>query len=131
MTELLEVRWHGRGGLGAVTSAELLARAAAAGGVHGVTAINTLIGMDIDLATGQPVLPRRRGGYSGPALLPVALAKVDEIVQETGLPVVGVGGIRRFEDALKFFAVGAVAVQVGTAQMDNPFAAATIAAALS
>ncbi|MBU0742062.1 dihydroorotate dehydrogenase [bacterium] len=108
-----------------------LAQAAADGGAHGVTAINTLIGMDIDLNTGRPVLPGRRGGYSGPAILPVALAKVDEIVRETGLPVVGVGGIRRLGDALKFFAVGAVAVQVGTAQMDNPFAAAAIASALS
>jgi len=113
-----------------VASIAELALAAADGGAHGVTAINTLVGMDIDLATGQPVLPRRRGGYSGPALLPVALAKVDEIVQETGLPVIGVGGVRRLDDALKFFAVGAVAVQVGTAQMNNPFAATAIAAAL-
>jgi len=104
-----------------------LAAAAAAGGAHAVSAINTLVGMDIDLRTGQPVLPRRRGGYSGPAILPVALAKVDEIVQETGLPVVGVGGIRSAEDALKFFAVGAVAVQVGTAQMDDPFSVNRIA----
>lgn len=114
-----------------VASIAGLARAAAEGGAHGVTAVNTLIGMDIDLATGRPVLPLRRGGYSGPALLPVALAKVDEIVQETGLPVVGVGGIRSLDDALKFFAVGAVAVQVGTAQMNDPFAATRIAAALS
>ena len=108
-----------------------LARAAADGGAHGVTAINTLLGIDIDLSTGRPVLPLRRGGYSGPAILPVALAKVDEIVGGTGLPVVGVGGIRRLDDALKFFAVGATAVQVGTAQMDNPFAAADIAAAFA
>jgi dihydroorotate dehydrogenase (NAD+) catalytic subunit len=113
-----------------VASIAKLARAAGEGGAHGVTAVNTLVGMDVDVATGRPVLPLRRGGYSGPALLPVALAKVDEIVQETGLPVVGVGGIRRLEDALKFFAVGAVAVQVGTAQMNDPFAAARIAAAL-
>lgn len=107
-----------------------LAKAAANGGAHGITAINTLVGMDIDLMTGQPVLPRRRGGYSGPAILPVALAKVDEIVQETGLPVVGVGGIRSAGDALKFFAVGAVAVQIGTAQMDDPFTASRTAAEL-
>lgn len=106
-----------------------LAAAAAAGGAHGATAINTLVGMDIDLATGEPVLPLRRGGYSGPAIRPVALAKVDEIVRETGLPVVGVGGIVSSDDALKFFAVGAVAVQVGTSQMNDPFAAARIAAA--
>ncbi|MBK7703809.1 MAG: hypothetical protein IPI34_13440 [bacterium] len=61
----------------------------------------------------------------------MALARVDEIVQETGLPVVGVGGVATLEDALKFFAVGAVAVQVGTAQMSDPFAAAAVAAALA
>jgi dihydroorotate dehydrogenase (NAD+) catalytic subunit len=103
-----------------------LAAAAAKGGAHGVTAINTLVGMDIDLRTGKPVLPRRRGGYSGPAILPVALSKVDEIVQETGLPVIGVGGIRCLDDALKFFAVGAVAVQIGTAQMDDPMTACRV-----
>jgi len=108
-----------------------LARAAGAGGAHGLTAVNTLVGMDVDLRNGRPVLPRRRGGYSGGAILPVALSKVDEIVQETGLPVVGVGGVRTADDAAKFFAVGAVAVQVGTAQMDDPFAAADLAAELA
>ena len=72
-------------------------------------------------------LPRRFGGYSGPAILPIALAKVDEIVRETGVPVIGVGGIQAAADALKFFALGAVAVQVGTAQMRDPFAAARVA----
>jgi dihydroorotate dehydrogenase (NAD+) catalytic subunit len=114
-----------------VASIAGLARAAADGGAHAVSAVNTLIGMDIDLKTGRPVLPRRRGGYSGPAILPVALAKVDEIVQETGVPVVAIGGIARLDDALKFFAVGAVAVQVGTAQMADPFAAAEIARAFA
>lgn len=108
-----------------------LAAAAAEGGAHGVTAINTLLGLDVDLRTGRPVLPRRVGGYSGPAIQPAALAKVDEIVRATGLPVVGVGGITGPEDALKFFAVGAVAVQVGTAQMDDPFAAADTARGLA
>lgn len=114
-----------------VASIAELARAAGEGGAHGLTAVNTLVGMDIDLRTGRTVLPRRRGGYSGGAILPVALAKVDEIVQETGLPVVGVGGVRTADDAAKFFAVGASAVQVGTAQMDDPFAAADVARALA
>jgi dihydroorotate dehydrogenase (NAD+) catalytic subunit len=104
-----------------------LARAAADAGADAVSAINTVIGLDVDLATGRPVLPRRFGGYSGPAIQPIALAKVDEIVQRAGVPVVGVGGIETAEDALKFFALGAVAVQVGTAQMRDPFAAARIA----
>ncbi len=108
-----------------------LAVAAREGGADGVTAVNTLVGLDVDLRTGRPVLPRRIGGYSGPALLPVALAKVDEIVREVGLPVVGVGGIATAEDALKFFALGCEAVQVGTAQMRDPFTVARIAARLA
>ncbi len=104
-----------------------LARSAAEAGADAVSAVNTFVGLDVDLATGRPILPRRFGGYSGPAILPLALAKVDEIVQKAGVPVVGVGGIATAEDALKFFALGAVAVQVGTAQMRDPFAAAGIA----
>lgn len=103
-----------------------LAAAAGKGGADAVSAINTVIGLEVDLETGRPVLPRRYGGYSGPGILPVALAKVDEIIQKTGIPVVGVGGIDTAQDALKFFALGAAAVQVGTAQMRDPFAAAQI-----
>lgn len=104
-----------------------LAAAAAEAGADAVSAINTVVGLEVDLASGRPVLPRRYGGYSGPGILPIALAKVDEIVQKTGVPVVGVGGIGTAQDALKFFALGAVAVQVGTAQMEDPFATARIA----
>jgi dihydroorotate dehydrogenase (NAD+) catalytic subunit len=109
-----------------VTDIADLATAAAAAGADAVSAINTVIGLEVDLATGQPVLPRRFGGYSGPAIRPIALAKVDEIVTRAQVPVVGVGGIEDYRDALKFFALGAVAVQVGTAQMRDPFAAAGI-----
>jgi dihydroorotate dehydrogenase (NAD+) catalytic subunit len=104
--------------------------AAGKAGADAVSAINTVVGLDVDLTTGRPVLPRRYGGYSGPGVLPIALAKVDEIVQKTDVPVVGVGGIDTAEDALKFFALGSVAVQVGTAQMRDPFAAAQVAADL-
>lgn len=107
-----------------------LAAAAQAAGCDAVAAINTIVGLDVDLASGQPVLPRRFGGYSGPAILPIALAKVDEIVREVGIPVVGVGGIASVADALKFFALGCVAVQVGTTQMRDPFGAARVAAGL-
>lgn len=107
-----------------------LAVAARDEGVDAVSAINTVVGLDVDLRTGQPYLPRRFGGYSGAAILPIALAKVDQVVRGAGVPVVGVGGIAEVEDALKFFALGAVAVQVGTAQMRDPFAAARISAGL-
>jgi len=110
-----------------ITDIAALAKAAAVGGADAVSAINTVVGLDVNLETGRPILPRRYGGYSGPALLPIALAKVDEIIQKAGVPVVGVGGIGSAEDALKFFALGVVAVQVGTAQMRDPFTAATIA----
>ncbi len=108
-----------------------LAEAARRGGADGVTAINSLVGLEVDLRTGRPVLPRRIGGYTGAGVLPVALAKVDEIVRATGMPVIGVGGVATAADALRFFAVGAVAVQVGTAQMRDPFAAARVAADLA
>lgn len=108
-----------------------LAAAAAEAGCDAISAINTVVGLEVDLQTGQPVLPRRFGGYSGPAIRPIALAKVDEIVREVGVPVVGIGGIETAADALRFFALGCVAVQVGTAQMRDPFAAARIAAALA
>jgi dihydroorotate dehydrogenase (NAD+) catalytic subunit len=107
----------------------VLARAAADAGADAVSAINTVVGLEVDLATGRPVLPRRFGGYSGPGILPIALAKVDEIVS-AGVPVVGVGGIETAEDALRFFALGAVAVQVGTAQMRDPLAASDVASGL-
>jgi len=104
-----------------------LAEAARAGRADAVSAINTVLGLEVDLTGGEPILPRRCGGYSGPGILPIALAKVDEIVTRVDIPVIGVGGIATPEDALKFFALGAVAVQVGTAQLRDPFAAASLA----
>jgi len=104
-----------------------LAAAAASGGADAVSAVNTFVGMEVDPVRGEPILPRRFGGYSGPAIQPMALAKVDEIIRKTGIPVVGVGGIATAADALKYFALGVVAVQVGTAQMRDPFTAAVIA----
>ena len=114
-----------------VTDIVQLAVAAREAGADAVSAINTVVGLDVDLETGRPCLPHRFGGYSGPAILPIALAKVDQLVREAGLPVVGVGGIAAAADALKFFALGAVAVQVGTAQMRDPFAAARLARELA
>jgi len=113
-----------------VTRIAPLAEAARAGGADAVSAINTMVGLEVDLVSGRPILPRRTGGYSGPALLPIGLAMVDAIVREVAIPVVAVGGIATPADALKYFALGAVAVQVGTAQMRDPFAAAHIAASL-
>lgn len=98
------------------------ARAVADAGADGLTLINTLVGMDIDLVSGQPILGNRTGGLSGPAILPIALRMVWEVTHAVRIPVVGVGGIRSGEDAMRFLLAGAQAVQVGTAIFDDPWA---------
>jgi dihydroorotate dehydrogenase (NAD+) catalytic subunit len=97
-----------------------VARAAEAGGADAVSAINTLIGADFDLTTGRPVFTRVGAGYSGPGILPIALHKVWDIHRTVSIPVIGIGGISSVEDARKFFAAGATAVQVGTAMYTDP-----------
>ncbi|HMA76554.1 MAG TPA: dihydroorotate dehydrogenase [Candidatus Krumholzibacteriaceae bacterium] len=89
-------------------------------GADGITAINTILGMDIDLATGKPVFDRITAGLSGPAIMPVALRAVWQIVQAVDIPVVGVGGISSVKSSRKFFAAGASAVQIGTALFYDP-----------
>lgn len=103
-----------------VSSIGALARAAEAGGADAITCINTVVGMEIDLRRRAPVFPRGTAGYSGPAILPIALAKVWEASRAVTIPVVGVGGISTVEDILKFFVAGASAVQVGTSLFPQP-----------
>ncbi len=103
-----------------VTDISVLARAAEKAGADGITAINTLVGMDIDTGSGAPVFHRVKAGLSGPALLPVALEAVWRVSRTVDVPVVGVGGISSVEDARKFFMAGASAVQVGTAIFYDP-----------
>ena len=102
-------------------------RAVEAEGADAVTAINTLKGMAVDLATRRPRLASVTGGLSGPAIKPVALRMVHELARALTIPVVGIGGIRTGEDALEFLCVGARAVQVGTATFYDPQAPARIA----
>ncbi|MBU8921495.1 MAG: dihydroorotate dehydrogenase [Bacteroidales bacterium] len=92
-----------------------LALAAEEAGASAITAINTIVGMDIDIRVKKPVFKRKRAGLSGPAIFPVALEAVWRIVNTVDIPVIGVGGIDSVDDALKFFMAGAAAVQVGTA----------------
>ncbi len=92
-----------------------LALAAEEAGADAITAINTIVGMDIDIHAKRPVFKRIRAGLSGPAIFPVALEAVWRIVNTVDIPVIGVGGIDSVDDALKFFMAGAAAVQVGTA----------------
>lgn len=103
-----------------VTDITAIARAAEHAGADAVSLINTLVGMAVDIETHKPKLGTVTGGLSGPAIKPVALAKVYEVANAVGIPVIGVGGIVTYEDALEFIMVGAAALQVGTANFLDP-----------
>ncbi|MEZ4223047.1 MAG: dihydroorotate dehydrogenase [Polyangiaceae bacterium] len=100
-----------------------VARACEEAGADALTAINTVRGMSIDVATGRVRLANRTGGLSGPALRPVALRIVWELVDAVKIPIIGIGGIASTRDALEFLMAGACAVQVGTASFSDPCAA--------
>ena len=103
-----------------VTDIAAVARAAEAGGADAISAINTVVGLDFDLATGKPVFANVSAGYSGPGILPIALQKVWEVSRAVSIPVVGMGGISNVDDARKFFLAGASAIQVGTMLFSDP-----------
>jgi dihydroorotate dehydrogenase (NAD+) catalytic subunit len=103
-----------------VTHISEFARAVEGEGADAVSVINTLIGMAVDVRTRKPVLSTVTGGLSGPAIKPVALAKVYEVVRSVKIPVIGIGGICSTTDALEFLITGATAVQVGTANFVDP-----------
>lgn len=110
-----------------VTHISEFARAVEGAGADAVSAINTLIGMSIDASSQKPKLATVTGGLSGPAIKPVALAKVYEISRAVKIPVIGIGGIMNATDAVEFFLAGASAVQVGTANFIDPAAGIKIA----
>jgi dihydroorotate dehydrogenase (NAD+) catalytic subunit len=103
-----------------VTRIADMARAVEAGGAAGITAINTLLGMQVNWRTGRSGLARGMGGYSGPGIKPVALRCAFECVQAVSIPVIGCGGISTADDVLEFLAVGCRAVQIGTASFADP-----------
>ncbi len=103
-----------------VTSVVSMAKAAARAGADGLSMINTLLGMRIDLNTAKPILARGSGGLSGPAIKPVAIRMIYEVSQELNLPIIGMGGIMNTDDVIEFFYAGASAVAVGTANFINP-----------
>nr|PZN40655.1 MAG: dihydroorotate dehydrogenase [Bacillota bacterium] len=113
-----------------VTDITELARAAEAAGADGLTLINTLLGMAIDIRRRRPVLGNVFGGLSGPAIKPIALRMVWQVVGAVRIPVVGIGGIATAQDALEFLMAGARAVQVGTACFANPRAPLEIIAGI-
>ncbi|MDI6742012.1 MAG: dihydroorotate dehydrogenase, partial [Smithella sp.] len=105
-----------------VTDITAIARAVEKAGADAVSLINTLTGMSVDIKTRKPHLKNITGGLSGPAIKPVALRMVWQVVQSVSIPVIGMGGIMTAEDALEFMMVGAKAVQIGTANFINPLA---------
>lgn len=103
-----------------------IAKAAVSGGADGLSLINTLKGMKIDIRKRKAVLANKIGGYSGSGIMPVALRMVYEVCNSVDVPVIGMGGISTFEDALEFIMAGATAVAVGTANFYNPYATVEI-----
>jgi dihydroorotate dehydrogenase (NAD+) catalytic subunit len=98
-----------------VTDITVIAKAAAEAGADAISLINTVVGMAIDIETGDSRLGTRTGGLSGPAVKPIAVRMVYEVSRAVKIPVIGIGGIMNGSDAIEFFLAGAKAVQVGTA----------------
>ena len=105
-----------------VTDIASIAKACEAGGADGISLINTLLGMRIDLKKRAPLLANKTGGYSGPAIKPVAVRMVYQVYDAVKIPIVGMGGISTAEDVIEFMMAGATAVEVGAANLVNPYA---------
>ena len=106
-------------------------RAAQEAGADSLSAINTILALEIDLKTRRPTLHKKTGGLSGPAIRPVALRCVWQLYKAVDIPIVGIGGIMGLDDALKFFYAGAAAIQVGTAIFVDPATPARLARELA
>lgn len=104
-----------------VTDIAEIARAAEDAGADGISLINTLLGMRIDIRSRRPVLERGMGGFSGPAVFPVAVRMVYQAAQAVKLPIIGIGGVSSASDVLEMMMAGASAVQVGAANLVNPY----------
>ena len=115
----------------AVSDISAIARACEEAGADALSAVNTFVGMSFDLGSGQPRLAFRSGGLSGPAIRPLALYLAYQVARAVSIPVVGIGGIARAEDAMEFLLAGCRAVQVGTATFVDPNAIGKIAAGIS
>ena len=109
-----------------VTDIASIAKACESGGADGVSLINTLMGMRIDLKKRQPIIKNKTGGFSGPAIKPVAVRMVYQVYEAVKIPIVGMGGISCAEDVLEFMLAGATAVEVGAENLVNPFASRDI-----
>ena len=105
-----------------VTSIVEIAKAVESAGADGVSLINTMVGMKIDLKTRKPVLAQKSGGYSGPGIMPVATKMIYDVFENTSLQIIGMGGVETAEDVIELMLAGASAVQVGAVNLINPFA---------
>ena len=105
-----------------VTDIVSIAKACEAAGADGISLINTLLGMRIDLRTRKPVIANKMGGFSGPAIFPVAVRMVYQVAHAVNIPVVGMGGVSSAEDVLEMMLAGATAVEVGAANLVDPYA---------
>jgi dihydroorotate dehydrogenase (NAD+) catalytic subunit len=103
-----------------VTHIEDIAKAAESGGADAVSAINTVVGMAIDIETRRPKLHTTYGGLSGPAIKPIAVANIHKIYKAVKIPVIGIGGINVLDDIIEFLLAGASMVQIGTMNYQNP-----------
>ncbi len=104
-----------------VTDIVSIAKACEEAGADGISLINTLLGMRIDLKTRKPVIANKMGGFSGAAIKPVALRMVYQVSQAVKVPVIGMGGVSNARDVLEFIMAGATAVEVGAANLVNPY----------
>ncbi|MBE6621196.1 MAG: dihydroorotate dehydrogenase [Ruminococcaceae bacterium] len=109
-----------------VTDIVSIAKACEQAGADGISLINTLLGMRIDLRTKKPVIANKMGGFSGPAILPVAVRMVYQVSSAVSIPVVGMGGVSCAEDVIEMMLAGATAVEVGAANLVDPFVCKTI-----
>ncbi len=105
-----------------VTDIVSIAKACEEAGADGISLINTLLGMRIDLKTKKPVIANKMGGFSGSAIFPVAVRMVYQVYEAVNIPIVGMGGVSSAEDVIEMMLAGATAVQVGAANLVDPFA---------
>ena len=105
-----------------VTDIVAIAKACEEAGADGISLINTLLGMRIDLKTRRPVIANKMGGFSGSAIFPVAVRMVYQVANAVNIPIVGMGGVSSAEDVIELMLAGATAVEVGAANLINPYA---------
>ena len=104
-----------------VTDIVSIAKACEEAGADGISLINTMLGMRINLRTRKPVIANTMGGYSGPGIFPVAVRMVYQVANAVSIPVVGMGGVSSAEDVIEMMLAGATAVEVGAANLVNPY----------